>query len=111
MPVSDPDPNSTAIPTIRVAVVYADPVRQIVKYARVAAAATVEAAVLASNIRAVLPDGFTVQAMGIFGRRVDPGAALREGDRIELYRDLIADPKQARRRRAEKQKSALRKKP
>ena len=38
--------------------------------------------------------------IGIFGRRVAPTAVLREHDRIEIYRPLIADPKQARRTRA-----------
>lgn len=38
--------------------------------------------------------------IGVFGRKVDPGHLLREGDRVEIYRPLIADPKEARRRRA-----------
>ena len=38
--------------------------------------------------------------VGIFGQRVTPGTVLCAGDRIEIYRPLIADPKQARRRRA-----------
>ena len=38
--------------------------------------------------------------VGIFGRRVAPTARLREFDRIEIYRPLIAEPRQARRMRA-----------
>ena len=38
--------------------------------------------------------------IGIFGRRMAPTALLHEDDRIEIYRPLIADPKQARRMRA-----------
>jgi putative ubiquitin-RnfH superfamily antitoxin RatB of RatAB toxin-antitoxin module len=40
------------------------------------------------------------QAFGIFGRRVPPGTRLAPGDRIEVYRALAMDPKEARRRRA-----------
>jgi putative ubiquitin-RnfH superfamily antitoxin RatB of RatAB toxin-antitoxin module len=38
--------------------------------------------------------------VGIFGRRADGSTVLREFDRIEIYRALVADPKQARRTRA-----------
>lgn len=40
------------------------------------------------------------QVVGIFGRRVALDAPLADGDRVELYRALHADPKEARRRRA-----------
>lgn len=42
--------------------------------------------------------------VGIFGRRAELDQELREGDRLEIYRPLIIDPKEARRRRAEKKK-------
>ena len=35
--------------------------------------------------------------LGIFGRRVTPDTALQDGDRVEIYRPLINDPKEARR--------------
>ena len=38
--------------------------------------------------------------LGIFGRRVRPETPLREGDRVEIYRPLKADPKEARRAKA-----------
>jgi len=38
--------------------------------------------------------------VGVWNRRVTLATPVREGDRIEIYRDLIADPKQARRQRA-----------
>jgi len=46
--------------------------------------------------------GFTHKAgaVGIFGKRVDAGTVLTDGDRIEIYRALRLDPKEARRRRA-----------
>jgi putative ubiquitin-RnfH superfamily antitoxin RatB of RatAB toxin-antitoxin module len=40
--------------------------------------------------------------VGVFGRKKTPDTVLREGDRVEIYRPLLADPKEARRRRAVK---------
>jgi putative ubiquitin-RnfH superfamily antitoxin RatB of RatAB toxin-antitoxin module len=45
-----------------------------------------------------LPDGIVAHA--IHGVRVETSQVLRDGDRIELLRPLVADPKDARRRRA-----------
>ena len=39
-------------------------------------------------------------AIGIFSRKVDADRVLENGDRVEIYRPLIADPKQVRRERA-----------
>ena len=44
--------------------------------------------------------GLSAQAVGVFGRRVAPEAPLKNGDRVEIYRPLETDPKEARRRRA-----------
>ena len=49
-----------------------------------------------------------VLRVGLFGKLATPQTALRDGDRVELTRPLVVDPKQARRRRVEK-KSAARK--
>ena len=38
--------------------------------------------------------------VGVFGKRVELNAPLRDGDRVEIYRPLVADPKEDRRRRA-----------
>jgi uncharacterized protein len=38
--------------------------------------------------------------IGIFGKAAKPDAELRDGDRVEIYRPLIADPKEARKKRA-----------
>jgi hypothetical protein len=40
--------------------------------------------------------------VGIFGRRVAADAPVADGDRVEIYRSLVNDPKEARRRRARK---------
>lgn len=47
----------------------------------------------------VAAEGFAGR-VGIFGKLVDPSQRLRDGDRIELYRPLLIDPKDARRKRA-----------
>jgi putative ubiquitin-RnfH superfamily antitoxin RatB of RatAB toxin-antitoxin module len=38
--------------------------------------------------------------LGIFAKVVSPGQVVREGDRVEIYRPLIADPKEVRKARA-----------
>lgn len=42
--------------------------------------------------------------VGIFGEPCDRGAMLRDGDRVEIYRPLMHDPKQARRERARRRR-------
>ena len=85
---------------IRVGVVYADPQMQIEKWVDLAADSTAGEAIAASGIK--LPAGFTPTAIGIYGRIVDEHHRVRDGDRIELYRPLVVDPKEARRRRAQR---------
>ena len=89
-----------AAATIGIEVAYADPQVQILRKVEIAANSTVADALAASGIAADLPAGFAPAALGIFGRVVDAGTRLRDGDRIELYRPLQADPKESRRRRA-----------
>ncbi len=86
---------------IRVSVIYADPTLQIELPIDVDATATVDDAIRASGISAQLPKGFQPAAIGIFGRTVSASDTLHDGDRIELYRPLKIDPKEARRRRAQ----------
>ena len=47
--------------------------------------------------------GIDAQRVGIFGKRVSSDARLADGDRVEVYRPLKIDPKQARRQRARRQ--------
>jgi len=53
---------------------------------------------------AVLASGFNIEnhAVGVFGKRVALDHPLADGDRVEIYRSLAVDPKEARRRRASK---------
>ena len=86
---------------ITVTVVYALPGATTEVEVRVAAGATVAEAIERSGLAARLPDADIAGApVGIFGKRVRRDTLLGDGDRIELYRRLIADPKTARRRRA-----------
>ncbi len=62
--------------------------------------ATVEEAIRCSGIRDRPGGAGLLHApVGIFGKRTRRDAVLADGDRVELYRPLEADPKQARRRR------------
>lgn len=45
--------------------------------------------------------GLDDMQLGVFGRKVDRDHVMQRGERLELYRPLIADPKQQRRRRAQ----------
>jgi putative ubiquitin-RnfH superfamily antitoxin RatB of RatAB toxin-antitoxin module len=46
--------------------------------------------------------------VGVWGRRVERDRPLADGDRVEIYRPLVADPKSARRRKARRQQSVNR---
>jgi len=86
---------------ITVTVVYALPAAVTEIEVRLATGATVADAIERSDIAARLPDVDIAGApVGIFGKRVRRDTTLGDGDRVELYRRLIADPKVARRRRA-----------
>lgn len=80
---------------VEVEVVQALQGRASVKRVRLVAGATVADAIAAAG----LADALTEAGAGIWGRRVPPDTPVRHGDRVELYRSLQADPKQARRRR------------
>lgn len=87
--------------SIRVEVVFALPRHQQVQQVTLPEGARVADALRAAQLTAAdgaLP-GDPVD-VGIWGRRVRPEEIVRDGDRVEIYRPLTADPKEARRRRA-----------
>jgi putative ubiquitin-RnfH superfamily antitoxin RatB of RatAB toxin-antitoxin module len=87
--------------TIPVEVVYALPERQTLLALQMPAGATVREAIEQSGVLQLHPEiDLSQAAVGIFGRRAPLDARLREHDRVEIYRPLTADPKDARRRRA-----------
>ena len=86
---------------INVEVVYAlRPAQEIVRL-RLPAGATAQDAVNESGIPGRHP-GLRIESgfLGIYNRICEPNTLLQDGDRVEIYRPLAADPKQARRRRA-----------
>jgi len=90
---------------IDIEVVYALPAKQTLLKQQVAAGTTVLEAVRASGILEKHPEiDIAATKLGIFGKLVKPDTVLREKDRIEIYRPLIADPKEVRRKRAEEGK-------
>jgi putative ubiquitin-RnfH superfamily antitoxin RatB of RatAB toxin-antitoxin module len=84
---------------ITVEVVLALPERTLLRRLMLAEGATVADAIAAADLGGdeALVDP---QRLGIFGKRVPPEQPLRDGDRVEIYRPLLLDPKEARRRRA-----------
>ncbi|RON49519.1 RnfH family protein [Pseudomonas frederiksbergensis] len=90
---------------IEVEVVYAAVDRQVLLSVAVPAGATVRAALLESGVGAEFPElDLTGCPVGIFGKAIaDPDTrVVQAGDRIEIYRPLLADPKEVRRLRAAK---------
>jgi hypothetical protein len=87
--------------TLTVEVVYATAQAQRLWRVRLPAGGTVREAVEASGIAAEVP-GFRLdpERLGVFARKVGPEQPLADGDRVEIYRPLALDPREARRRRA-----------
>jgi len=86
---------------IAVEVVYALKNAQEVVALSVTAGTTVGEAIRLSGLAVRYPEIDAARAVvGLYGRIVARDATLRDGDRVEIYRPLKSDPKQARRRRA-----------
>jgi uncharacterized protein len=86
---------------LAVEVVCATAERQCLRRLSLPAGSTVIQAVEQSGILQELPEvDFDPSRLGIFSRRVAPDDVLQDGDRVEIYRPLTLDPKDARRRRA-----------
>ncbi|MCF2909932.1 RnfH family protein [Pseudoalteromonas sp. DL2-H2.2] len=90
---------------IQVEVVFALPEKATTMSVDVAEGTSVEQVVLQSGILERCPEiDPTNLSLGVWNRTVKLNHVVRAGDRVEVYRPLIADPKEARRRRAEKAK-------
>ncbi|MGH8728725.1 MAG: RnfH family protein [Burkholderiales bacterium] len=83
---------------IAVEVVYALPHEQKSIRLTVASNATVQEALELSGLLANHPE-IDLENVGIFGKRVQQNTVLQDRDRIEIYRPLAVDPKEARRAR------------
>mgnify|MGYP004705840089 FL=1 len=94
------------MPDITVEIVYALPEKQYLRSVTLEEGATVEQAIKASGLLSLRKDiDLTTNKVGIFSRPVKLGDAVQDGDRVEIYRPLIADPKEMRRQRAERSAS------
>jgi putative ubiquitin-RnfH superfamily antitoxin RatB of RatAB toxin-antitoxin module len=97
-PVSGP---AQAAPQVAVQVCYTLPASVFLADLLVDAGTTLEQAVRRSGLLAAQPDiDLAVNPVGIYGKKKPLETVLRQHDRVEVYRPLIADPKEARRRRA-----------
>jgi uncharacterized protein len=86
---------------LAVEVVCATAERQLLRRLNLPAGSTVIQAVELSGILQEMPEVELDPAqLGVFSRRVAPDELLHDGDRVEIYRPLTLDPKDARRRRA-----------
>ncbi|KAE8177048.1 RnfH family protein [Photobacterium carnosum] len=92
-------------PLIHVEVVFALPnVQRVLKLA-VVAETPIQAIIEQSGILTMYPEiDLNINKIGIYSRNVKLDATARDGDRIEIYRPLVADPREIRRKRAEQAK-------
>jgi putative ubiquitin-RnfH superfamily antitoxin RatB of RatAB toxin-antitoxin module len=95
----------TAPPDIQVEVVYALPQQQVLLRVSMTEGGTVEDAIRSSGVLEKFPDiDLARHKAGIFSKLARLDEKLRDGDRVEIYRPLIADPKEVRRKRADEGK-------
>mgnify|MGYP006000134629 FL=1 len=91
------------INNIKVELVYGLPQQQTLLSLEVPEGNTVEQVIVNSKIKDKYTDiDLTVNKVGIWNKTCKLQDIVKDGDRIEIYRPLIADPKEVRKRRAEK---------
>ena len=94
-----------SVSEIRVEVAYAAASRQVVKDLTLPAGSDIESAIRASGLLQEFPEiDLNVNRTGIFGEFASLDQSLEDGERVEIYRALLADPKETRRRRAQAKK-------
>ena len=88
--------------TVRLSICYAQPDTVFLKEVVVPAGTTIIGAIQSSGLTQVHPEvDPTTLRVGIFGKLKTLDTEVRDGDRVEVYRILTADPKTARRKRVE----------
>ena len=91
----------SVVETINVEVAYAEPEKQLIIPVNVDLGTTVGGAIVQSGIMIEFPElDIENSKVGIFGKATTMVTKLKDGDRVEIYRPLIADPKEVRRKRA-----------
>jgi putative ubiquitin-RnfH superfamily antitoxin RatB of RatAB toxin-antitoxin module len=87
---------------LRVSVAYVGAEDQMLRGLEVRSGTSVKEAIEQCGILSSFPEiDLAANKVGVFGKLVKLDQPLEDGDRIEIYRPLIADPKTARKRRAE----------
>jgi putative ubiquitin-RnfH superfamily antitoxin RatB of RatAB toxin-antitoxin module len=87
--------------SLQVEVIYALAARQEIARVKLAEGATVQQAIEASGLLQKFPEiDLTKNKLGIYAKLAKPDTVLRDRDRVEIYRPLIADPKEVRKQRA-----------
>ena len=88
---------------LHVQVCYASAVQETVRDLVVEQGTTIEQAIALSGMLQQIPGiDLALQPVGLYGKKRPLDTVLRERDRIEIYRPLVADPKESRRKRANK---------
>ncbi len=91
----------SAVETINVEVAYALPEKQVIVPMNVELGTTIGGAIVQSGIMLEFPElDVEHSEVGIFSKAAAMTTVLADGDRVEIYRPLIADPKEVRRKRA-----------
>lgn len=92
--------------SLGIEVVYALPQRQELVRVKLPEGSTLKQAIEASGLLQKYPDiDLARNKVGVFGKLSKMDAVLRDHDRVEIYRPLIADPKEVRKKRAEEGKA------
>ena len=98
--MSESETASAETDLIQVEVAYARPERQVILPVMLAPGATIEQAIEQSGVLDEFPEiDLNQNKVGIFGKLSKKTAELKAGDRVEIYRPLLADPKEVRRKR------------
>ncbi len=92
---------------ILIEVAYGDNKKQKIYRLTLPSGSTARQAVLNSPLSADFPEADLYAPLGIFGKSVPDTTPLQTGDRVELYRPLKADPKEARRLKAAQKRNLL----
>lgn len=92
--------------SITIEIAYALPQKQELVRLDLPAGSTVQQAIDASGLRQKHPEiDLAKNKVGVFGKLTRLDAPLRDRDRVEIYRPLIADPKEVRKKRADEGKA------
>lgn len=95
-----------AEPTIEVEVAYALPHRQVVEKVALTPGSTARDAIERSGVLGRFPEiDLATQRVGVYGRIITLDTVVEDGERVEIYRPLQADPKAVRRRLAREGKT------